>query len=80
MCTYTKNCRVVRHLWWSRRLIFLWRLDYCEVLDIATAEHNVFVNLVARGDLIVWVSSSAFRTERSDFFQGDGRIGRIDFV
>lgn len=61
-------------------MVLLRRLDYREVLDIATTEHNVFVNLIARRDLIVRVSSSSFRAERSDFFKGDGGIGRIDFV
>lgn len=71
----TKDRGVVWHLRWSRMLVLFGRLDDLQILHIASAEHNVFVDLVAWGNFIVAIGLiSAFCTERCNLLERDCAI------
>jgi len=60
--TYTEDGGVIGHLR-RLRLVLLGRLDDGQVLDIASTEDNVVVDLVVGRDLVVWVAATAFSSE-----------------
>ena len=45
------------------RLVLLGRLDNGQVLDIASTEDNVVVDLVIGWNLFVWIAAAAFGSE-----------------
>ena len=60
--TYTEDGGVIGDLR-RLRLVLLGRLDNGQVLDIASTEDNVVVDLVIGRDLVVWVATTAFGAE-----------------
>lgn len=60
--TYTEDGGVIGDLR-RLRLVLLGRLDDGQVLDIASTEDNVVVDLVVGRDLVVWVAATAFSSE-----------------
>jgi len=60
--TYTEDGGVIGDLR-RLRLVLLGRLDNGQVLDIASTEDNVVVDLVIGRDLVVWVAATAFSSE-----------------
>jgi hypothetical protein len=60
--TYTEDGGVIGDLR-RLRLVLLGRLDNGQVLDIASTEDNVVVDLVIGRDLVVWVAATAFGAE-----------------
>ena len=60
--TYTEDGGVIGDLR-RLRLVLLGRLDNGQVLDIASTEDNVVVDLVIGRDLVVWVAAAAFSSE-----------------
>lgn len=60
--TYTEDGGVIGDLR-RLRLVLLGRLDNGQVLDIASTEDNVVVDLVIGRDLVVWVAATAFGSE-----------------
>ena len=62
LATYTEDGGVIGDLR-RLRLVLLGRLDNGQVLDIASTEDNVVVDLVIGRDLVVWVAAAAFSSE-----------------
>ena len=60
--TYTEDGGVIGDLR-RLRLVLLGRLDNGQVLDVASTEDNVVVDLVVGRDLVVWVAAAAFGSE-----------------
>lgn len=60
--TYTEDGGVIGDLR-RLRLVLLGRLDNGQVLDIASTEDNVVVDLIIGRDLVVWIAAAAFGAE-----------------
>jgi hypothetical protein len=80
LSTYTEDGGVIGHLRGLRGLVFLGRLDNCQVLDIATTKDNVVVDLIIGRNLVVGVAATAFGAKRLYVFQSDCRVFRVDLV
>lgn len=77
--TYTKDGRVVGD---GRRLVLLDArvlLD-AEVLYIAAAEYNIFVDLVRRSNLLLRAAFASLCAKGSNIFERDCGLFRVDLV
>jgi hypothetical protein len=66
--TYAHNSRIIGH---GRRLVLLDARVFLnsQVLDIAAAEHDVFVDLVGGSELLFGSTSSALCSKRPDILE-----------
>lgn len=78
--TYADNSWVIRH---GRRLVLLLGaggLFDAEILDIATTEYNVLVDLFGGGYLLLGPAFAAFRAKGHDIFERNSGILRVDLM
>lgn len=57
------------------------RVVNLQVLDVGSAEHDVFVDMIARRDFLLRTAldrNTAFGTPRSDSFKSDGGLVWVD--
>lgn len=77
--TYTKYGGVIGDLG-GFGLCGGWGLLNAQVLHVATAEDNVLVDAIRRGDLLIGIALAALCAEGGDILERDGGFLRVNLV